>query len=121
MTENKNLPFLRRLSFALQGLRLSWRGESSFRTHVIIALVVIIAAALIRPAPLWWALLAIAIAAVLAAELLNTAIERLADHVRPEFDEEIRIVKDAAAAAVLIASCSAIVVAIAFAAEHFLR
>jgi diacylglycerol kinase (ATP) len=119
MTENKNLPFFRRFSFALQGLLLSLKSESSFRTHVIIAFAVMIVAALIRPAPLWWALLAIAIAAVIAAELLNTAIERLADHVRPEFDEEIKTVKDVAAAAVLIASFSAIVVAIAFAAEHF--
>src|ERR1039458_3870607 len=50
---------------------------------------------------LWWALVIIASAAVLAAELFNTAIERLADHLHPEMHPEIRIVKDCAAAAVL--------------------
>jgi undecaprenol kinase len=120
MTENKNLPFVRRLSFAMQGLRISWKGESSFRTHVIVALMVIVVTAIIRPAPIWWALLALAISMVISAELLNTAIERLADHVHPQFDEEIKTVKDVAAAAVLIASFSAIAVATAFVASLFL-
>jgi diacylglycerol kinase (ATP) len=119
MTENKNLPFYRRLLFAMRGLRLSWRSESSFRTHIAIALVVLIATAIIQPEPLWWALLAIAIALVVGAELLNSAIERLADHVQPQFDEQIKAVKDVAAAAVLIASVAAIAIAAAFAAEHF--
>lgn len=114
MTENKNLPFFRRFGFAIQGLRITWIGESSFRTHVIIAILAIVATAIARPAPVWWALLALAIGAVISAELLNTAIERLADHVQPQIDEEIKIVKDAAAAGVLIAAFSAIAVAVAF-------
>ena len=81
---------------------------------------VIVATAIIRPAPIWWALLALAISMVISAELLNTAIERLADHVHPQFDEEIKTVKDVAAAAVLIASFSAIAVATAFVASLFL-
>jgi len=120
MTENKNLPFFRRFVFAMQGLRTSWIGEISFRTHIIIAFLAVVATALARPAPVWWALLALAIGAVISAELLNTAIERLADHVQPQIDEEIKIVKDVAAAGVLIAALSAIAVAAAFVARVFL-
>jgi len=115
MTENKNLSFFRRLAFALRGLQIAWMGESSFRTHVIIAFLVIVATAIARPAPVWWALLVLAIAAVISAELFNTAIEHLADHVQPQFHEAIKIVKDVAAAAVLITSFAAVAVAAAFA------
>ena len=58
-------------------------------------------------------LAALGSALVLAAELFNTAIERLADHLHPQLHPEIRIVKDCAAAAVLCVSLGAIGVAIA--------
>jgi diacylglycerol kinase (ATP) len=37
---------------------------------------------------------------VLAVELLNTAVEKLADHVTPEWNRDIGIVKDIGSAAV---------------------
>jgi diacylglycerol kinase (ATP) len=51
--------------------------------------------------------------AVLAAELFNTALEQLADRLHPEQHPQIRIAKDCAAAAVLVVSIGAIVVAAA--------
>jgi diacylglycerol kinase (ATP) len=50
---------------------------------------------------------------VVAAELANTAVEHLADHLHPEIHPSIRIVKDCAAGAVLIAVAGAIGVAVA--------
>jgi diacylglycerol kinase len=41
---------------------------------------------------------------VLGLELVNSVIERLGSRLAPGHDEEIRLVKDAAAAAVLCAS-----------------
>ena len=63
------------------------------RTQVLVLIAVVIALIVLRPAPLWWALVLLASSAVLAAELFNTAIERLADHLHPELHPEIRIVK----------------------------
>jgi len=113
----KNQPFLSRLGFALGGIAQALRSEPSFRFHV--AAVVVVAAALLwlRPAPLWWAAVALACALVLAVELVNTAIENLADHLHPEVHPGIRRVKDCAAAAVLVASFGALAVAAAFAFE----
>jgi undecaprenol kinase len=50
---------------------------------------------------------------VIAAELFNTALEHLVDHLHPETHPRIRIVKDCAAAAVLITVCGALVVGLA--------
>jgi len=49
---------------------------------------------------------------VIAAELINTALEHLADHLHPEQDPRIKLVKDCAAAAVLVLSMGAIWVAV---------
>ena len=45
---------------------------------------------------------ALTVSFVLAAELVNTAIEHLADHLHPELHPKIKLVKDCAAAAVLV-------------------
>jgi diacylglycerol kinase (ATP) len=67
----------------------------------------------LRPPAVWWALVLLASAAVVAAELFNTAIEHLADLLHPQQSPAIRLVKDCAAAAVLIAVLGALGVAAA--------
>ena len=110
----KNQPFHSRLLFALSGLASTLRSEHSFRFHVVAAAVVLAALFWLRPAPVWWALAALTVSFVLAAELVNTAIEHLADHLHPELHPKIKLVKDCAAAAVLVASFGALAVAAAF-------
>ena len=113
MDTRKNQGFWTRLRFALAGLAHGLRTEQSLKTQSLAFVLVIIVLAVLRPAPLWWALVILASTAVLAAELFNTAIERLADHLHPEKHPEIRIVKDCAAAAVLVAVIGALSVAAA--------
>lgn len=109
----KNRPFVQRLRFALAGFAHAFRGENSFRTHTLAAVVAIGALAWLRPAPVWWALVALAVAAVLAAELVNTALEQLADRLHPEQHPQIKVAKDCAAAAVLVCSLASLAVAAA--------
>jgi len=86
----------------------------------MLALAGVLAVLLIfRPEPLWWAMVAVASAAVISAELFNTALEHLADHLHPQIHPSIRIVKDCAAGAVLVASLGAIAVAVALAIHLF--
>jgi diacylglycerol kinase (ATP) len=108
-----NQPFARRHSFALAGLAGALRAEHSFRVHVIAAVGVLAALVWLRPAPLWWAVVVVTIVLVLAAELINTALEHLADHLHPEQHPRIKMVKDCAAAAVLITTLGALAVAAA--------
>ena len=110
----KNQPFSRRLGFALAGLGTTWRGESSFKVHVAAAAAVLLVLLWLRPAPLWWAVAALTISLVIVAEIFNTAIEGLADHLHPEQHPAIKVVKDCAAGAVLVATAAALAVAAAF-------
>lgn len=75
---------------------------------------------ILRPAAIWWAMFALVIGFVISAELFNTAIERIADRVQPEFDEDIKAIKDVAAGAVLVAAFTAVVMAAALLVELFL-
>lgn len=109
---NKNQPFYRRLSFAVSGIAAGWKRERSFRVQTLIAAAVLAVLAGLRPGLLWWALAALLIVLVLAAELLNSAFEALVDHLHPEVHPEIRVVKDMAAGFVLLLSVGAVVVGV---------
>jgi undecaprenol kinase len=89
------------------------RSEQSARIQVGVFAVVVVALLVMQPGPFWWALVMLASANVLAAEMFNTAIEHLADHLHPEIHPHIRAVKDCAAAGVLLASLGAVAVAVA--------
>lgn len=108
------------MGFALAGLMHGLRTEKSVRFEAVVLVLVLVALVILRPEPVWWAATALASAGVLAAELLNTAIETLADHLCPEIHPRIRIVKDCAAAAVFVSVVGALVVAAALA-VHLLR
>jgi undecaprenol kinase len=111
----KNRPFHVRLGFAFSGIAECWRTESSFRSHVVIGTAVTAAMIALRPAPIWWAVVGLAVMLVLALELVNSAFERLIDHLHPEIHSEIRCVKDMAAGGVLLLSFGSVIVAAALA------
>ena len=110
----KNQPFHKRMGFALQGLSAAFRMESSFRLQCLAVLMVLIVLAWNRPAMIWWALLLLNCGLVLAAELFNTALEHLIDHLHPGLHPSIKIAKDCAAGAVFILSISAACIFVAF-------
>ncbi|MGH8133675.1 MAG: diacylglycerol kinase [Steroidobacteraceae bacterium] len=121
MSDWKNQAFHVRLGFALHGLAHGLRTERSLQFQAGTLLATLVALAVLRPGALWWAAVLLASAAVLAAELFNTALERLADQLHPEAHPQIRLVKDCAAAAVLLAVLGALGVALALAAHLLWR
>lgn len=105
---SKSRPFPERLIFAIRGVRAAWRSEASFRTHAIMSLGALGALFVLRPEPVWWALFLLVIAAVLATELVNTALEHIVDRLHPEIHPLIGLAKDCAAGAVLVFSLAAV-------------
>ena len=88
--------------WSMQGLSAAFRVESSFRLEVYLLLV-------LGPLGLWLggdaverALLAGSLLLVLAAELLNSALEAVVDRVSPEFHEFAGRAKDMGSAAVFV-------------------
>ena len=114
----KNRPFRERLGFALAGLATGWRRENSFRTQTRFAAVALAALLILRPAPVWWGLVAVLVALVLALELLNSALEGVIDLLHPGIHPEIKAIKDMTAGAVLTISLAALAVGAALLVER---
>ena len=115
----KNSRFLKRMQFAITGIASALKSEKSFRAQVLAAAGVAGTLLLLRPAALWCAVLIGVSGLVLVTELVNTAIEHLADHLHPEVHPQIKVVKDCAAGAVLLASVFALLIAAVFAYDYF--
>jgi diacylglycerol kinase len=115
----KNRPFAARLRCALRGFAHALGSEQNLKIQLLAFAAAIAALLLLRPGALWWALVLASSAAVLACELLNTAIERLADALHPQDSPAIGTVKDCAAAAVLVACLGALGVAAALLAHLY--
>lgn len=73
---------------------------------------VIGAAAWLRLASWQWIALCNCIGLVTGAEMLNTALEKICDHVQPQQHPQIKQVKDIAAGAVLVLACISLVTAL---------
>lgn len=107
---HKGKSFLFRLECAIEGIRIAFRSESSFRIQIAAALLAVLALPVLRPSLFWCALVLSMVALVLASELFNTAIEHLLDGLHPDHAEFVRIAKDCSAAAVLVLSAASVCV-----------
>lgn len=95
--------------FAFQGLLSLVKNEHNARIHLLATILAIVLGIVMKISVTEWALLTIVIGLVFISELFNTAIEKLADFVHPEWNDQIKKVKDYAAAAVFISAIIALV------------
>jgi diacylglycerol kinase (ATP) len=97
-------------NYALEGIIHVLRTQRNLRIHFAIAIAVIAAAAAFGVERMELIALLLAIAFVLVAEMVNSAIEGAIDVSTTSFDPNAKLAKDVAAGAVLIASITAIAV-----------
>jgi diacylglycerol kinase len=105
------MSLLRSFQHAFRGLRLVLARERNARIHLLAAVAALVAAVLLGLDPAEIALVIITVALVLAAEVVNTVVERLLDLLHPEASERVRAIKDMSAAAVLVTALGALAVA----------
>jgi diacylglycerol kinase (ATP) len=85
------------------GLREGLTTEAAIKQEVAITLIALPVSFLIATSLWMWVVLVGSLFLLLAVEFLNTAIERLCDHIQPEKHDDIRIIKDLGSAAVFFA------------------
>ena len=98
--------------FAMQGLQNAFVAERNFRIEIFGAVAACVAAYTLYVSRIEWLIIMINIGFVLSTELMNTAIEKLCDLTTKEIHPFIKIIKDVAAAAVLLAAVSAFICAL---------
>ena len=109
---NKKSGFKKRLKsfgFAFTGLYELVKSEPNARIHLAATICAILAGFSLRISNAEWCIILIAIALVWAAEAFNTVIEKLVDHLFPEYHETARVAKDISAGAVLVCALAALV------------
>lgn len=99
--------FLNGFLYALRGIRWALATQVHMRIHVFIFALVLAAGAILGISPVEWALVMAVSALVMTAELLNSAVEEICNHLWPHKDQRAAVVKDVAAGAVLMAAAGA--------------
>ena len=86
-----------------RGLRVGLVTEASIKQEIAIAVVLLPASFFVATNVWVWLALVASVLFVLVVEFLNTAVERLCNHVTPEHHEAIRVTKDLSSTAVFFA------------------
>jgi len=91
------------LFYSLAGLRAAFRDEAAFRQEAALAVLLIPLACFMPASGIGKALMIASVLLVLIVELLNSAVEALADRISSEKHALIKKAKDIGSAAVLMA------------------
>lgn len=90
---------------SMRGLGYALRHEAAVREEAILLVVAVPLGFWVAPGVGWYVAMIGALLTLLAVELLNTAVEKLADYVTRERHVEIRRIKDFGSAAVFCLLC----------------
>lgn len=97
-------------TYAWDGFRALMRTEHNAYIHLGLSVAVIVLGFFMNISRAEFLSLVIVIAMVLVAEIFNTAIEKSMDFISTEKNPQIKLVKDLAAAAVLLSAIAAVIV-----------
>jgi diacylglycerol kinase (ATP) len=108
------------MGFALKGAIKLVTTEHSVMVQTFIGILMVFAGFYFHISHEEWLIQTLAIGLVLGIEGLNTAVEKVADFIHPEFHEKIGFIKDIAAGAVFFAAMTAIAVGLIIYVPKFL-
>lgn len=111
--ENKGNFFLNRIrsiKYAAKGFWILITSEHSIIAQTSIAIIMTIIGFLMQISATEWLFQIMAFGIILVAESLNTAIEKMADFIHPEYHKQIGHIKDISAGAVFFAAIIAVIV-----------
>jgi diacylglycerol kinase (ATP) len=111
MNKKRNFSVIERVRSilpAINGLKIAILTEHNLWVHIVATILVAIIAFLLGVSGTEAGILCLTIGFVWCTELINTAIEKAMDFISTEKQPAIRMIKDTAAAAVLVAAITAV-------------
>ena len=108
-------------TYAFRGLGKTLKEEQNLQIQSIAGLVVIILGWYFRIEVEEWLILILVIGLVILMEIINSAIERITDVLKPRLDSYVKEIKDIMAAAVMLASVIAIIVGLIIFLPYFIN
>jgi diacylglycerol kinase len=104
--------FMAGFGFAFGGLWHAIRTQLNMKVHISLAIIASALGIVLHISAIEFALIFVAIAGVLIAEMFNTAIELCVDLASPSYHSLAKTAKDVAAGAVLLSAIMAIIIAL---------
>ena len=101
---------LHSFKYAFNGLKILISKEHNARIHLFFTIIVIMAGFYFNISKTEWLMIIFSIGLVFSLEIINSAIERLADYISKEKSYEIKIIKDLSAAGVLISALTSLTI-----------
>ena len=111
---------LKSVSFAIKGAVKLITTEHSIMVQFFIGIVMTIVGFLTHITTTEWLFQTLAIGLVMSVEGINTAVEKIADFIHPNFHERIGFIKDIAAGAVFFAALTAVAIGLIIYVPKFL-
>jgi diacylglycerol kinase (ATP) len=105
--------FFDSLYTAFKGVVYVVRVERNARLHLIIAIAALVLGVALGVSNAEMAAIFFAIIIVFTSEIVNTALEKTLDLIEPNHNEQVRVVKDIAAGAVLVSAIGAAAIGLA--------
>ena len=96
--------------YALAGIWHTLKTQRNAQIHITVAVAIFILGLILNLDPIEWAILALTTGFVISIEMLNTVAEAAMDYATTDFNPQVKIVKDVAAGAVLVAAITAVIV-----------
>lgn len=96
--------------YAVQGVKHVLKGERNALLHCVSTMMVVIAGLVLEISAIEWLAVVLSIASVWTAEIFNTCIEKIMNYLTVRREVPVGIIKDIAAAAVLVTSIGAFVI-----------
>ncbi|MBU0696808.1 MAG: diacylglycerol kinase family protein [Bacteroidetes bacterium] len=110
---NKKFSLLDRIKsfpYAFNGLKILFKEEHNARVHLFIAIFAILAGFILKISAIEWVAVILVIGLVFITEIINTSIENIADFISPEKHPKIKVIKDLAAAAVILSAIVSVMI-----------
>ena len=107
--------------YAFRGLFKTFREEQNLQIQAIIALFIVLLAWTLQINKIEWCLLIVVISLVILAEIINSAVERITDVLKPRINSYVKEIKDIMAAAVMLASLTAVIIGIIILGPYIIR
>jgi len=111
--------FKKSLVCACRGFRYMVKSERNFRIELAIAFLVLFLIFIFQVKSWEAVILTLVIMWVIAAEIINTVLERVVDILKPRIHPYARLIKDMMAAVVLVSSLAAAIVGIIIFLSYF--
>jgi diacylglycerol kinase (ATP) len=111
---------LKSVTFAVKGAIKLISTEHSIMVQFSLAILMTIAGFCFNITKTEWLFQILSIGLVMSIEGLNTAVEKVADFIHPDYHERIGFIKDIAAGAVLFAAITAIIIGLIIYTPKFL-